>query len=91
MNNSEMSLENLKRIPGLRWELNEVLEPQGRYRIEDAGTHADGTPLLAVYTSDRVGETNASTMSPMTRPPVTIRAPSSLTDCFRNGWCRGFL
>ena len=59
MNNSEMLLETLKRIPGLfrRWELNEVLEPQGRYRIEDAGTHADGTPLLAVYTSDRVGET----------------------------------
>ena len=72
MNNSEMSLENLKRIPGLfrRWELNEVLEPQGRYRIEDAGTHADGTPLLAVYTSDRVGETNDV-------DDVTHDAPSS--------------
>lgn len=72
MNSSEMLLETLKRIPGLfrRWELNEVLEPQGRYRIEDAGTHADGTPLLAVYTSDRVGETTDV-------DNVTYDAPSS--------------
>lgn len=43
--------EDLKRLPGLyrRWELNEVLESDRNYQIEDAGTHADGTPLLAVY------------------------------------------
>lgn len=43
--------EDLKRLPGLyrRWELTEVLEPDRNYQIEDAGTHADGTPLLAVY------------------------------------------
>ena len=72
MNNSEMLLETLKRIPGLfrRWELTGVLEPQGHYRIEDAGTHADGTPLLAVYTSGRVGETTDV-------DNVTYDAPSS--------------
>jgi hypothetical protein len=43
--------DDLKRLPGLyrRWELNEVLEPHRNYQIEDAGTHADGTPLLALY------------------------------------------
>ncbi|MCA6347213.1 hypothetical protein [Phenylobacterium sp.] len=46
--------EPLKRIPGLyrRWELPEIFEVQRRYHIEEAGTHADGTPLLAVYASD---------------------------------------
>jgi hypothetical protein len=39
------------RIPGLyrRWELPEVLKNHHAYRIEDAGAHQDGTPLLAVY------------------------------------------
>ena len=45
--------EDLKRIPGLyrRWELNEVCEANRNYQIEDAGIHADGTPLLAIYVS----------------------------------------
>ena len=45
--------EPLKRIPGLyrRWELPEIFKVQCRYHIEEAGTHADGTPLLAVYSS----------------------------------------
>jgi hypothetical protein len=40
--------------PGLyrRWELTEVCEPNRNYQIEDAGTHADGTPLLAIYVRD---------------------------------------
>lgn len=44
------------RIPGLyrRWELPEVLKYQHAFRIEDAGVHQDGTPLLAIYAaSDR--------------------------------------
>ena len=47
-------LEDLKRLPGLyrRWELAEVFEPNRNYHIEDAGTHADGTPLLAVFVDD---------------------------------------
>ena len=46
--------EPLKRIPGLyrRWELPEIFKLQRRYHIEEAGTHADGTPLLAIYVSD---------------------------------------
>jgi len=46
--------EDLKRVPGLfrRWELPDLLEPDRRYHLEDAGTHADGTPLLAVYADD---------------------------------------
>lgn len=45
-----------KRIPGLfrRWELPEVCQPDRRYQIEDAGSHADGTPLLALYVSGLV-------------------------------------
>jgi len=43
--------EDLKRIPGLyrRWELPEILKNQRAYRIENAGSHQDGTPLVAVY------------------------------------------
>lgn len=46
--------EPFKRIPGLyrRWELPEIFKLQRRYHIEEAGTHADGTPLLAVYSSE---------------------------------------
>ena len=41
----------LVRIPGLyrRWELPEVLRNHRTYRIEKAGTHEDGTPLVAIY------------------------------------------
>ena len=46
--------EDLKRIPGLfrRWELPEIFEANRDYHIEDAGVHADGTPLLALYTCE---------------------------------------
>jgi hypothetical protein len=42
---------DLTRIPGLyrRWELPEILKNQRAYRIENAGAHQDGTPLVAVY------------------------------------------
>jgi hypothetical protein len=55
--------EALKRIPGLyrRWELPEILEPQRKYHIEEAGEHADGTPLLAVYAS--TPESNGDTVA----------------------------
>lgn len=53
---ADLSLDDFKRLPGLyrRWELTEVFEPHRNYQIEDAGTHADGTPLLAIYVSDPV-------------------------------------
>ena len=43
--------EEFVRLPGLfrRWELEQVLETGVAYRLEEAGTAADGTPLLAVY------------------------------------------
>lgn len=48
---ADPSSEDLKRIPGLfrRWELPEILKNQGAYRIENAGAHQDGTPLVAIY------------------------------------------
>ncbi|WP_375572840.1 hypothetical protein ABWH93_06865 [Seohaeicola saemankumensis] len=51
---ADLSLENYRRLPGLfrRWELTEVCEPNRNYQIEDAGVHADGTPLLAIYVSE---------------------------------------
>jgi hypothetical protein len=54
-----MPHEPLQRLPGLfrRWELAEVLKAQGRYQIEDAGMHADGTPLFAVFESAWASET----------------------------------
>mgnify|MGYP001766252383 CR=1 FL=1 len=44
-------IEEMVRIPGLyrRWELAELLKNHRAYRVEDAGSHADGTPLLAIY------------------------------------------
>lgn len=48
---------DLKRVPGLyrRWELPEVLKNQRAYRIENAGSHQDGTPLVAVYADPAAG------------------------------------
>lgn len=39
------------RLPGLyrRWELPDVLKDHQAFHIEDAGTHRDGTPLVAIY------------------------------------------
>ena len=60
MKDHDMSHENLQRLPGLfrRWELAALLKVQGRYQIEDAGMHADGTPLFAVFESDWSSETS---------------------------------
>jgi len=48
---------DLRRLPGLyrRWELTEVVEQHRQYQIEDAGTHVDGTPLVAVFFSEVEG------------------------------------
>ena len=48
--------KDLKRIPGLfrRWEFSDVLETRRTYRLEEAGAHVDGTPLVAIYTSATV-------------------------------------
>ena len=48
---ADLLTADLKRVPGLyrRWELPEILKNQRAYRIENAGSHQDGTPLVAVY------------------------------------------
>jgi RNA polymerase sigma-70 factor (ECF subfamily) len=45
--------EDLARMPGLyrRWEFSDVLETRRTYRLEEAGAHADGTPLVAIYSN----------------------------------------
>lgn len=49
---------DLTRIPGLyrRWELPQILKNQRAYRIENAGSHQDGTPLVAVYAGADTGQ-----------------------------------
>ena len=44
--------EDLTRMPGLyrRWEFPEVLQTRRTYRLEEGGAHADGTPLISIYT-----------------------------------------
>jgi len=54
------------KIPGLfrRWELPQVLTNHLAFRIEDAGAHEDGTPLLAIYTAgDRDRESDIGDVS----------------------------
>ena len=59
---ADLSSDDLRRLPGFyrRWELTEVFEAHRNYQIEDAGTHADGTPLLAIYVSDPVPAASAA-------------------------------
>jgi hypothetical protein len=44
---------DMVRIPGLyrHWELPQILRMHEAFRIEAAGAHEDGTPLLAVFSS----------------------------------------
>ena len=78
---------DLQRVPGLfrRWELQNLLEPDRRYHLEDAGTHADGTPLLAVY-ADQSGEFRpvlpADRSDERDAHPRTSLAPASVTEQF---------
>lgn len=53
---------DLARMPGLfrRWEFSAVLETRRTYRLEEAGAHADGTPLVAIYTTPAAEQTDDS-------------------------------
>lgn len=55
-------VEDLARMPGLfrRWEFSDVLETRRTYRLEEAGAHADGTPLVAIYTNPAKEESDES-------------------------------
>ena len=76
--NTDHAFDDLKRIPGLyrRWELPEILKNQRAYRIESAGSHQDGTPLVAVYadaaTDTQDALTSAAQTDAVTAPPGTI-------------------
>lgn len=50
---TETATDQLSRIPGLfrKWELPDLFETQRNYQIEEAGEHADGTPLFALFVS----------------------------------------
>jgi len=43
--------EDFLRLPGLfrRWEVEQVLDAEHDFHIEEAGTASDGTQLFAVY------------------------------------------
>ena len=60
-----------RRLPGFyrRWELAEVCASNRSYRIEDAGHHADGTPLLAIYADDGEDAIGMPAPGPAARPP----------------------
>ena len=68
---------DLKRIPGLyrRWELPEILRNQRAYRIENAGAHQDGTPLVAIF-ADARSYHHGSHDGSSTETPEAAAAPS---------------
>ncbi len=45
----------LTRIPGFYrpWELPQLLKLNEAFQVEDAGAHSDGSPLLAVYSTNQ--------------------------------------
>lgn len=53
--NDPVQTGELVRVPGLyrRWELPEILKNHRAYRIENAGAHGDGSPLVAIYADGR--------------------------------------
>ena len=77
MNSSPEPLSGeLRRLPGLyrRWELTEVLEQHRNCQIEDAGAHADGTPLVAVFFGEPDAGSSAERLSG-DHPDRLIRTP----------------
>lgn len=72
---------NLKRIPGLyrRWELPEVLRNQRAYRIETAGCHQDGTPLVAIYAEARIDHRGTQDHATTDTKGATTVPPGSIS------------
>jgi hypothetical protein len=63
--NDPVPATEMVRIPGLyrRWELPEILKNHHAFRIEDAGAHQDGTPLVAIYAAADVPNRAAGSIS----------------------------
>lgn len=72
---AQTTSDTLRRIPGLyrRWELPEILGTQRAYRIENAGAHQDGTPLVAVY--GETGVDHRAALPPATSAPPRVSVP----------------
>lgn len=67
----------LMRIPGFYrpWELPQLLRLNEAFQIEDAGAHSDGTPLLAVYSTNQ--SQFARVLAELWSPnPADVSAPS---------------
>lgn len=77
ISNADPLSADLKRIPGLyrRWELPEILKNQRSYRIENAGAHQDGTPLVAIF-ADACGDHHGSHDGPSTGASKAAAAAS---------------
>ena len=81
--NDAVQTGELVRVPGLyrRWELPEILKNHRAYRIESAGAHGDGTPLVAIY-ADGCGDCRkvqaiapGDAAGPVATPARTISRP----------------
>lgn len=78
--NDPVPATDMVRIPGLyrRWELPEILKNHHAFRIEDAGSHQDGTPLVAIYAANdsdpqvAAGDVPDRAADPASRPAGTI-------------------
>jgi hypothetical protein len=73
MQHDPLPATEMVRVPGLyrRWELPDVLNSHHAFRIEDAGAHQDGTPLLAIYAALDDGhqaEEDGAPKIPIVRP-----------------------
>ena len=70
----------LTRIPGFYrpWELPQLLKLNEAFQVEDAGAHSDGSPLLAVYSTnqDQFARVLAELWSPnLAQPSGTVSDP----------------
>lgn len=82
MQDDDLTTE-LVRVPGLYrpWELPQLLRLHEAFQIEGAGAHEDGTPLLAVYSSNQnqfervLAELWSPNPADLPHPPGTISEP----------------
>lgn len=71
------------RVPGFYrpWELPQLLRLNEAFQIEDAGAHSDGSPLLAVYSTNQhqfarvLAELWSPDLADAPRPSGTVSDP----------------
>lgn len=79
INRPDNLTDNLARVPGLyrRWELPEILKSQRAYRIENAGQHQDGTPLVAVYVDATTHQSGGTASTAQTDTDIDLPGTNS--------------